>query len=38
MANHFLIDRYHSINPTGHGVVFMSREGFVFCFVQPTGI
>lgn len=25
-------------NPTGHGIVFLSREHFVFCFVQPTGI
>lgn len=24
-------------NPTGHGVVFLSREGFVFCYVQPGG-
>ncbi len=25
-------------NPTGHGVLFLSREGFVYCFVQGTGI
>ena len=25
-------------NPTGHGVVFLSRQGFVFCYVQGTGI
>lgn len=25
-------------NPTGHGVVFLSRQGFVFCFVQPGGV
>lgn len=24
-------------NPTGHGVVFLSRAGFVFCYVQPGG-
>lgn len=24
-------------NPTGHGVVFLSRQGFVFCYVQPGG-
>jgi hypothetical protein len=24
-------------NPTGHGVVFLSRGGFVFCYVQPGG-
>jgi hypothetical protein len=23
-------------NPTGHGVVFLSRGGFVYCYVQPT--
>jgi hypothetical protein len=22
-------------NPTGHGVVFLSRNGYVFCYVQP---
>lgn len=25
-------------NPTGHTVVFLSRERFVYCFVQGTGI
>jgi hypothetical protein len=25
-------------NPTGHGVLFLSRQGYVYCFVQPTGI
>ena len=24
-------------NPTGHAVVFMSRQGFVYCFVQTSG-
>lgn len=24
-------------NPTGHGVVFLSREGYPFCYVQPGG-
>ena len=24
-------------NPTGHGVVFLSRGGYVFCYVQPSG-
>lgn len=24
-------------NPTGHGVLFLSRGGFVFCYVQPGG-
>lgn len=25
-------------NPTGHGVVFLSRAGYVFCYVQPGGV
>ena len=25
-------------NPTGHGVVFLSRVGYVFCYVQPGGV
>ncbi len=25
-------------NPTGHAVIFLSRGGLVFCFVQGTGI
>jgi hypothetical protein len=25
-------------NPTGHGVVFLSRAGYVYCFVQPGGV
>jgi hypothetical protein len=25
-------------NPTGHAIVFISRQGYVFCFVQPSGI
>lgn len=24
-------------NPTGHGVVFMSRSRYLFCYVQPGG-
>jgi hypothetical protein len=24
-------------NPTGHGVLFVSRDGFVWCYVQPGG-
>jgi hypothetical protein len=24
-------------NPTGHGVLFLSRQGYVFCYVQPGG-
>ena len=25
-------------NPTGHGIVFLSRAGYVFCYVQPGGV
>jgi hypothetical protein len=25
-------------NPTGHGVLFLSRQQYVYCYVQPTGI
>ena len=25
-------------NPTGHGIVFLSRTGYVFCYVQPGGV
>ena len=25
-------------NPTGHAIVFVSRMGYVFCYVQGTGI
>lgn len=25
-------------NPTGHGVIFLSRQGYVYCFVQPGGV
>ena len=24
-------------NPTGHGILFMSRSGYVYCYVQPGG-
>lgn len=30
--------KWDKSNPTGHGVVFLSRGGFVFCFVQPGGV
>jgi len=30
--------KWDKANPTGHAVVFVSRAGFVFCFVQGTGI
>jgi hypothetical protein len=25
-------------NPTGHGVIFISRVGYVFCYVPPGGV
>lgn len=25
-------------NPTGHGVIFISRDGYVFCYVLPGGV
>jgi hypothetical protein len=25
-------------NPTGHGIVFLSRNRYVFCYVQPGGV
>ena len=30
--------KWDKSNPTGHGVVFLSREGYVFCYVQPGGV
>lgn len=30
--------KYDQSNPTGHGVIFLSRNGFVFCFVAPGGV
>jgi hypothetical protein len=30
--------KWDKSNPTGHGVVFLSRGGFVFCYVQPGGV
>jgi hypothetical protein len=30
--------KWDKSNPTGHGVVFLSRNGEVFCFVQPGGV
>lgn len=29
--------KYDRGNPTGHGVVFISRGRYVFCYVQPGG-
>jgi hypothetical protein len=30
--------KWDKSNPTGHGVVFLSRNGYVFCYVQSGGI
>ena len=30
--------KWDRANPTGHGVVFISRGGYVFCYVQPGGV
>jgi len=30
--------KWDKSNPTGHGVVFLSREGYVYCYVQPGGV
>jgi hypothetical protein len=29
--------KWDKANPTGHGIVFLSRAGYVFCYVQPGG-
>ena len=29
--------KWDKSNPTGHGIVFLSRNGYVFCYVQPGG-
>ena len=30
--------KWDQSNPTGHGIVFMSRTRYVFCYVQPGGV
>ena len=30
--------KWDRANPTGHGVVFLSRSLYVFCYVQPGGV
>lgn len=30
--------KYDMGNPTGHSIVFLSRQGYVFCFVQGGGV
>lgn len=36
VPNHKL--KWDRANPTGHNIIFMSRVGYVYCFVQGTGI
>jgi hypothetical protein len=36
IPNHKL--KWDKSNPTGHGIVFLSRTGYVYCFVQPGGV
>ena len=36
IPNHKL--KWDRSNPTGHTVIFLSRVGYVFCFVQGSGI
>ncbi len=30
--------KWDKSNPTGHGVVFLSRGQYVYCYVQPGGV
>jgi hypothetical protein len=30
--------KWDKSNPTGHGIIFLSRQGYVYCFVQPGGV
>lgn len=30
--------KWNEGNPTGHGVLFMSRSDYVFCYVPPGGV
>jgi hypothetical protein len=30
--------KWDKANPTGHGIVFLSRNQYVFCYVQPGGV
>lgn len=36
IPNHKL--KYDQSNPTGHGIVFLSRDDFVYCYVAPGGV
>ena len=30
--------KYDQSNPTGHGIVFLSMYGYVYCYVAPGGV
>lgn len=30
--------KYDRSNPTGHGIIFLSRGDYVYCFVAPGGV
>lgn len=30
--------KWDRANPTGHGVIFLSRGDYVYCYVQPSGV
>ncbi len=36
VPNHKL--KYDQSNPTGHGVIFLSRSDYVYCYVPPGGV
>src|ERR1700687_3547872 len=36
VPNHKL--KYDQSNPTGHGIIFLSRADYVYCFVAPGGV
>jgi len=36
IPNHKL--KWDKSNPNGHGILFLSRGGYVYCYVQPGGV
>ena len=36
VPNHKL--KYDKSNPTGHGIIFLSRADYVYCYVAPGGV
>jgi hypothetical protein len=36
IPNHKL--KYDQSNPTGHGIIFLSRGNYVYCYVAPGGV